>query len=173
MSSSAIRCVAQTAVTKQCSRWARYGNKCAQHLRSEDQLLIAPSGIAQAGSGLFTTKARRKGDRIAPYMGKYVKLTSPNEKYGGAYVLQLTKTLFIDAAAPSSGAARYSNTARPHNVARKECRGNNAHFTLNRRNGTAWITATRSIPAGEEVFTAYGGSYPIPLPDTQARCKRT
>ncbi len=173
MSSSAIRCVAQTAVTKQCSRWTRCGNKCVQHLRSEDQLLIAPSGIAEAGLGLFTTKTRRKGERIAPYTGKYVKLTSLNDKYGGVYVLQLSRTLFIDAAAPSSGAARYSNTARSHNVARKECHGNNAHFTLNRRNGTAWITATRSIPAGEEVFTAYGGSYPIPLPDTKARRKHT
>ena len=135
-----VQCQSHTATGTRCSRWTSKGNQCAQHLRAENGLAIAPSTIAEAGLGLFTTIARRKGERIVPYLGTPINLVSADERYGGEYVLQLTRTQFIDAAATSSGAGRYSNTARPHNVARKQCRGNNAHFTLNRTTKTAWIT---------------------------------
>jgi len=165
-----VQCKSHTTTGARCSRWTGKGNQCAQHLRAENGLAIIPSTIAEAGLGLFTTIARRKGDRIVPYLGTSVTLTSADERYGGEYVLQLTRTQFIDAAATSSGAGRYSNTARPHNVAKKQCRGNNAHFTLNRTTKTAWITATRNIHAGEEVFTAYGSTYPLhPPPSSRTR----
>jgi hypothetical protein len=90
-------------------------------------------------------------------------------KESGVYVLQLTHTTFIDAADPSSGAARYSNASRSQNVTQKQFHGNNAHFTLNRRDKIAWITATRNVKAGEEVFTAYGGSFLIPVPTPKAK----
>ena len=160
----AVQCQSYTAAGARCSRWTSRGNKCAQHLRAENGLAIGRSTLAEAGLGLFTIIPRRRGERIVPYLGKSVTLASADERYGGEYVLQLTRTQFIDAAATSSGAGRYSNTARPHNVARKQCRGNNAHFTLNRTTKTAWITATRNIHAGEEVFTAYGSKYRIQLP---------
>ena len=164
----AVQCQSYTVANARCSRWTSHGNKCAQHLRVENGLAIGPSTIAEAGLGLFTIIPRRKGERVVPYLGASVTLTSADERYGGEYVLQLTRTQFIDAAATSSGAGRYSNTARPHNVARKQCRGNNAHFTLNRTTKTAWITATRNIHAGEEVFTAYGSTYRIhPPPSNQ------
>jgi hypothetical protein len=111
-------------------RKTAHGHKCAQHLRAEDGLLIARSTLADAGLGLFSTVARQKGDCIAPYTGLHVRLRAADAQYGGAYVLQLTQTRFIDAAHPASGAARYSNTARALNVARKQCRGNNAHFEM-------------------------------------------
>jgi hypothetical protein len=105
--------------------------------------------------------ARRKGDRVAEYTGKHVTLAETDDgSYGGEYVLQISSTTFIDAACTSSGAGRYSNTARSYNVARKECRGNNAHFTLNRRGkASAWITATKNMRPGAEVYTAYGRAY--------------
>jgi hypothetical protein len=131
-------------------------------LRLEEGVSIGPSNISNAGLGLFSTIARRTGDRIVPYAGKRVKLKSSNSSYGGAYVLELSPVLFIDAAAPFSGPGRYSNTARARNIASGECRGNNAHFTINRRTGTAWITATRPIKEGEEVLTAYGRGYRMP-----------
>jgi hypothetical protein len=107
-----------------------HGHKCAQHLRAEDGLLIARSTLAGCGLGLFSTVTRKKGDCIAPYTGIHVQLRRADETYGGAYVLQLTQTQFIDAADPASGAARYSNTARALNIARRQCRGNNAHFEM-------------------------------------------
>lgn len=156
-----VQCTSLTNQGARCLRWTSQGNKCAQHLHCEDGLAIAASTIAEAGLGLFTTVARRKGDRIVPYQGKVVHRDAADEHYGGVYVLQLTATRFIDAASPSSGAGRYSNTARAHNIAHHQCRGNNAHFTIHRATNSAWITATRNMDAGEEVFTAYGSSYRI------------
>ena len=43
-----------------------------------------------------------------------------------------------------------------------QSRGNIAHFTLKSRGeGTAWMTATRKIPTGEEVLIADGRTFPI------------
>jgi hypothetical protein len=168
-----VQCKSLTVQGARCSRWTNQGDKCAQHLRVDDGLAIAPSTIAEAGLGLFTTVARRKGERIVPYRGRSVHLASADERYGGVYVLQLTATRFIDAAAPSSGAGRYSNTARKHNIARQQCRGNNAHFTIHRATNTAWITATRNIRAGEEVFTAYGSTYRLAPPQPRLSEPRT
>lgn len=160
-----VQCCSITAEGKRCTRQVKRGNKCGPHLKSEDGLRIAPSRLHNGGWGLFTTIDRCKGDRIACYTGKRVILdgrSSSGSSYGGEYVLQLSRTHFIDAALPTSCAARFSNTARSWNIAHKECRGNNAHFTLDRRGqGTAWITATRTIRAGEEVLTAYGRTFCI------------
>jgi SET domain-containing protein len=187
MSSACVQCTCRTISGAICLRKTAHGHKCAQHLRAEDGLLIARSTLADAGLGLFSTVARQKGDRIAPYTGIHVRLRAADERYGGAYVLQVTRTQFVDAAHPASGAARYSNTARAINVARKQCRGNNAHFEMvtvtpsvtfgefDRARGVATpcIVATRSIKAGEEVFTAYGRSYSFPpLPRGTAASRR-
>ena len=162
------RCVALTATGKRCCRRTRCSDKCTQHLELLDGLRIAPSLLAGAGLGLFTTVARSKGQRIVQYAGKHVQLDpskAESEAYGGVYVLEMSQSHFIDASSPVSGAGRYSNTARAWNVARGECRGNNAHFTLDRRGrGTAWITATKALQAGDEVLTAYGRQYRIPYP---------
>lgn len=159
-------CTSTTTAGKRCIRPVKRGHKCAQHLEREDGLRIAPSRLWNGGWGLFTTVARLKGERIAPYTGEKVSLNRApkgvRESYGGEYVLQLSRTQFIDAFHPRSCAGRYSNTSRAWNVARKECRGNNAHFTLDHRaGGSAWITATRKIDVGEEVLTAYGHSFHI------------
>lgn len=41
------------------------------------------------------------------------------------------------------------------------CNGNNARISVNRRNKTACIRATRNILPGEEVFVSYGRSFKI------------
>lgn len=161
-------CTSLTTSGAGCARPVKRGHKCAQHLKQEDGLRIGPSRLLKCGWGLFTTVARVKGERIASYTGERVSLEDVPEdardQYGGEYVLQLSQTQFIDAVHPRSCAGRYSNTARAWNVARKECRGNNAHFTIDHRaGGCAWITATRKISAGEEVLTAYGRSFRIAL----------
>lgn len=156
-----VQCKSHTFTGARCLRWTSRGDKCAQHLRLENGLEIAPSTITEAGLGLFTTIARRKGDNIIPYCGTHTHLAASDERYGGEYVLQLTRLHFIDAAIPSSRAGRYSNTARSRDISQGLRRGNNAHFTLNRTTKTACITATRNIHAGEEVFTAYGSTYRI------------
>jgi len=169
-------CVSLTTAGIRCVRPVKRGHKCAQHLRLEDGLCIAPSHLHNGGWGLFTTIARKKGERITPYTGARVVLDEAAMAeyeaygYGGEYVLQLSQTQFIDASHPTSCAGRFSNTARWWNIARKECRGNNAHFTLNRSKKTAWITATRDIQAGEEVLTAYGSTYRIHPPPSSQTC---
>ena len=159
-------CASLTVAGDPCLRPVKRGHKCAQHLSLDDGLRIAPSRLQNGGCGLFTTVARKKGERITPYMGVRVVLSKAAMAeyepygYGGEYVLQLSQTQFIDASLPTSCAGSFSNTARPWNIARKEYRGNNAHFTRDRK-GRAWITATRTISAGEEVLTDYGRTFYI------------
>jgi hypothetical protein len=181
------RCTSKTlGDQRRCTRRTSRGKKCAQHLARDGGLLIAPSRINGAGLGLFTLTERAAGDRIAPYTGQRVHIARSDATTtccsGGEYVLQISKTDFIDAADPTSCAARYCNTARAHNVRNKECRGNNARFTIDRRrsgssgsssNGSgAWITASKRIRPGDEVYVAYGPSYRFPLETKQQQPSR-
>jgi len=43
-----VQCQSHTATGARCSRWTSKGNQCAQHLRAENGLAIAPSTIAEA-----------------------------------------------------------------------------------------------------------------------------
>lgn len=155
-----VRCTSYFRSTGiRCTRYTYQGHKCASHLLAEDGLMIKQSTIPNSGKGLFTAIARRKGDRLAPYTGQRITLENPDITYGGPYVLQLSRTQFIDAAHTSSGAGRYSNTCRMANVKRGEARGNNAGLVLDRSKKAVWIVASRKILAGQEIFTAYGHGY--------------
>jgi hypothetical protein len=121
----------------------------AQHLK------IKKSTLPNAGMGLFTTIKRKAGDKIAPYDGKTVLSNDPD--YGGAYILQVKKNppTFIDAAATTSGAGRFSN------MAKRGQGGNNAKLAawFTRGGAHASIKAGKTINPGKEVLTNYGADY--------------
>jgi hypothetical protein len=93
-------------------------------MRTELGRQVKNSTIPGAGFGLFTTCAREKGERIVPYEGKLVHFETD---YSGPYVLQLSRTCFIDAQESSSGVGRYANCCRGGDKAQGFCVSNNAH----------------------------------------------
>jgi hypothetical protein len=94
-----------------------------------------------------------------------VSPSSIHRHFSPEYTVRVTHTEFIDATEPTSGAARFSNTARRWNIAANECRGNNATLSVDRMDGgTVTIRATGKIRAGEEILTAYGSSFRITDP---------
>ncbi|KAG5187398.1 hypothetical protein JKP88DRAFT_153606, partial [Tribonema minus] len=128
----------------------------------ETNLKVAPSTIPGAGLGLFSVKTievtraqRAAGVRIIKYTGEQLTNEQVNARYGVGprpYVLGLRRPagMNVDARSTQSSVARYCNAGdRPgHGLT---C---NARFTE-----TGWLVATRTIPAGAEIITKYGGGY--------------
>lgn len=123
---------------------------------------VRPSTLGPAaGLGLFTTTARKPGERIVAYDGLLVKWDPATQKRApeGPYVLALSKHWFIDGCDPSSGVGRFANTCRPHERAPGAHKHLNARYSVSSSKHTASIVASRSIAAGCEIFLAYGSSY--------------
>ena len=151
------RCIARTKLGARCKRRTARTNLCFAHLDSTLHLKIKPSGIRDAGLGLYTTKRRHIREVVAPYSGQ--KIVTNDPEYRGEYVLQTKRTppppyKYVDARLTTSGAGRFSNMARRGNH-----RKNNAKLGMSVRYGTANVIAKRVIPAGGEVLTSYGDDY--------------
>jgi len=175
------QCQAQTRANRQCSRQTVIGlGHCWSHMRSELNLRIADSKVANGGKGLFAygpklpedrrTKKRgpvfRKGDVICSYGGESVDQTTLNRRYDllGAdnqrivhtapYGYKLQQGQAEDAAC-KRGIGSLPNTAR--NTPYK----NNAQIFRGRDGdrAVAKLRATRHIYHGEEIFAAYGSAY--------------
>ena len=77
-----------------------------------------------------------------------------NDRYGDLtahYGVQITKNDYIDSAL-KRGVGSLANTNGGHN---------NAKFSINPRNHSASLKATRAIKAGQEIYLAYGRSYKL------------
>ena len=151
-----VQCAGKTRAGNRCARRTARTPLCYQHLNSEYHVKIKPSHVKEAGLGLYTTIARKKGDNVVPYSDD--KVQSNNPDYGGDYVLQIRRhpPTYINANATTSGAGRYSNNARR---GINEKIRNNAKLSLNSGAGKANVKATQRIAANHEVFTAYGPTY--------------
>ena len=148
-----VRCEGVNQSGARCSRRAARTSLCFQHLEAKYHVQIKDSHIKPAGKGLYTTIARKKGENFAPYSGQ--RVVSHDPRFGGDYVLQVKKypPTFIDARMSSSGAGRYSNNARAGEGV------NNAKLSLNAAKAEANLKATKNVPKGAEIFTAYGNTY--------------
>lgn len=154
-----VRCTALKADGRQCTRrTCKYPAKCWQHTKRDHQLQIKQSGIANAESGLFTTKALKKDDHIANYTGTD-KTPQEYEASDSGYGLYITAIRTLDASSSQDGIARYANDCRTANKNAGECRGNNARFKVNHQRNTVRLVATKRIPANTEVFLGYGVRY--------------
>lgn len=123
---------------------------------------VSPSQIPDAGMGLYTTMARKRGDRIVRYEGQrydYRKNREASEAMAGDYLLMYKPHQFIDAACPeTSGLARYCNDCTSEHRHGALSRGNNCRFVYDAGKDEVWLTATRNLEAGEECFVAYGSN---------------
>ncbi|MFM9052710.1 MAG: SET domain-containing protein [Bacteroidota bacterium] len=122
----------------------------------ERHLRIRKSTIPQAGKGLFTTVEIPKGSRITEYNGRLCKWRDVKEEDGyNAYIFKINETWAIDGLRTLRSKGRYANDARGL-VRVAGCRNNSEYITKGKK---CYISATRKIKKGEEVFVDYGQAY--------------
>ncbi|HEX4876496.1 MAG TPA: SET domain-containing protein-lysine N-methyltransferase [Chitinophagaceae bacterium] len=122
----------------------------------EKDLEVKESLLPSAGKGLFTKVFIPKGTRIVEYKGKITtwKEVEHNDGKNG-YIYYVKRNHVIDASRHSSALARYANDAR--GIRRMKGLANNAEYTEDGLK--VYITATKDIPAGSEIFVEYGKEY--------------
>ena len=110
-------------------------------------------------SGLFTTRAFRKGEVLADYSGDYV--VGRGDDVGGPYFLNLRVRGGARSMQPrtNSGDGRWANDAR--GVRLNDGRRARPNSIMATQPGTrvAKLRTTRDIAAGEEIFVSYGAAY--------------
>ena len=148
------QCQGRTKAGARCRRrTVKYLPKCFQHLKSEDGLVVKPSGIAGAGDGLWTTRARKRDEKIVRYTGEVLNDAQLQERYPGdstaPYVVQQKRGRYVDAAC-ERGTSAYVN--------HKSYTQSNCRWLVNQA-GQVWIVAKQNIPADTELFVSYGSDY--------------
>jgi hypothetical protein len=120
----------------------------------EKQLRVRKSQLPGAGKGLFTTQAIEKGTRIVEYKGKISTWKEVDHEDNGN-IYYVNRNHVIDARPYTKAMARYANDAK--GLIRVEGLSNNAKYEEDKLK--VYITATRHIPAGAEIFVGYGKEY--------------
>jgi hypothetical protein len=119
-------------------------------------LLVKRSTLPGAGKGLFTKTFIPKNSRIVEYKGKVTSWKEADHKDGNnLYIFYVNKNHVIDADGNKKFLARYANDAR--GVSKVKGLSNNSQYQ--NYNGRIYITATRDIEAGSEIFVGYGKAY--------------
>jgi transposase InsO family protein len=149
------QCAAPNAKGEQCKKRTCAGAFCYAHLKKLLGLRILPSEIPQAGKGLFTTVARKKGETVTTYTGdRLIGKTNPDFK-GSMYVIQLNSRgdAFVDAARTNASPGRMVNA--PRGTGKRP----NLEWRVDRARKTVKLVALRNIRPGEELLVRYGGGY--------------
>lgn len=145
------------------NRTCKYGIFCWVHHKYLLNLAVKPSGLPNAGNGLFVYDPVPAGTRIAEYTGKEVDAIEYDRREEGAYGYKLeppNDDVVIDAASTQSSVARYANDCRDDQEAQNLCE-TNAEFVEDDTGNDVkvFLEATQNIPAGGEVFLDYGPEY--------------
>lgn len=124
----------------------------------EKDLVVKKSTIPNTGKGLFTNRDIKKGERIIEYLGEIIteaelERRAENDIFG--YAFYINKKKCIDAYYKPDAIARYANDAR--GLVKIEGLKNNCIYEIHNKRG--WITASKNIKAGEELFVSYGAEY--------------
>ena len=141
------RCGARTKAGGQCKRkTCKYAPKCFSHTNVE----VAPSSITGAGHGLFAKKPIRAGEIVGEY--NFAEQITPQQYQakraaGTATHVALFRNQYYDATDVRRTVAGMANRAPTGGR-------NNLKLTA-----TGRLKATRNIPAGRELFLAYGSAY--------------
>ncbi len=123
----------------------------------EKHIYVKKSTLPGAGKGLFTKVFIPKGTRIVEYKGEILtwKEVGKMAEDRNGYVFYVNSKHVIDAWNHKNALARYANDAR--GITRIEgVRSNSEYIVYKKR---CYITATRDIPAGSEIFVEYGAEY--------------
>lgn len=122
----------------------------------EQQLEIKKSTLPASGKGLFTKLPIKKGTKIVEYKGTVSSWANADHDNGNnAYIYYVTRNHVIDASRAKNAMARYANDAM--GLTRIKGISNNAEYVLEEKR--IFILSTKDIPAGGEIFVAYGKDY--------------
>ena len=107
------RCIATKKSGGQCTRrTCKYPALCWQHTKYEKGLVIRPSRIVGADSGLYADKDFKRNQKITEYTGDEKSLDDYNDDDSG-YGFQYRTGRIIDARSTQSALGRYINDCRP------------------------------------------------------------
>ncbi len=121
-------------------------------------LHVKKSSLPNAGKGLFTDKAIKKGTKIIEYKGEIIDWKEYEKRVAedkDGYLFYINKTRCIDAFATPQHKARYANDAE--GLSRVKGLKNNSSYEI--FGDQCYIVAERNIEAGEEVFVDYSKEY--------------
>ncbi len=123
----------------------------------EKYIYIKKSALPGAGKGLFTKIFIPKGSRIVEYKGEILtwKEVGRMEEERNGYVFYVNSKHVIDAWNHKDALARYANDAK--GIARIAGVKSNSEYVVDGKR--CFITASRDIPAGSEIFVEYGLEY--------------
>lgn len=165
---STERCNGINKTNQRCRRLVTIGiNQCFQHMPN---LKIKPSMIHDAGKGLFSFNRKRPNnailfkpnDKIVDYLGDNINNDEIIRRYGNdtaPYALKINNNLYID---PATRRGIGSLANKPDALNNNPLlRQSNARFSVNARNSTASLKATKNIRNNEEILTSYGRNYVI------------
>lgn len=119
-------------------------------------LFVKKSQIPGAGKGLFTKVDIKRGARITEYAGKIKKWKDIKDvEIKNRYLLYMNKNHVIDAEGNTECFGMYANDARGLNK-EAHLKNNASYYIFGKK---VFITASRNIKAGEEIFVSYGKEY--------------
>lgn len=121
-------------------------------------LIVKPSQLPNAGKGLFTTTAIKKGERIIEYKGEIIDWKEYEKRvaeHKDGYLFYINKKRCIDAYATPQHKARFANDAA--GLTRVKGVRNNCKYDI--IDNRCFIVSTRNIKPGEEIFVSYTKSY--------------
>ncbi len=133
----------------------------------EKQLFTSTSGIPGSGLGLFTKQLISKDTLIVEYKGRFTTWSAVASRNFNGYIFYINRNHVIDALRTKSALARYANDAK--GMGRVKGIVNNAEYYA--KNKKAYVKSTKNIPAGAEIFVAYGNEYWDIVKENSKPCK--
>lgn len=121
-------------------------------------LLVKTSTLPNAGKGLFTDKAIKKGAKIIEYKGEIIDWKEYERRVledQDGYLFYINKKRCIDAFNTPQHKARYANDAA--GLSRVKGKKNNSVYEI--FDDKCFIVAEKNIEAGEEIFVSYSKDY--------------
>jgi SET domain-containing protein len=121
----------------------------------EKHLVVKKSTIPGAGKGLFTNVDIPKDSRIVEYKGRITTWKEVEWDSENKYIYTINPKHVIDASRTLKALARYANDAK--GLTKVKGVTNNCIYVNDGLR--AYIESVKDIPAGSEIFVAYGKDY--------------
>jgi hypothetical protein len=154
-----LRCTALKPNGQRCNRTTcKVLPMCTQHLKVHG-LEIKPSGIPQAGLGLFTLIPRQANEIICVYDGEHMTKAQLDARYGDENATAPYAIHFDDLDEYVDAACQRYTPAYVNQGERKKGRYANVTLITKEDDHSIVLKATRYIAANRELFVDYGEAY--------------
>jgi SET domain-containing protein len=121
-------------------------------------LIVKTSQLPNSGKGLFTTTPIKKGENVIEYKGEIIDWKEYEKRVDldqDGYLFFINKKNCIDAFNTPEHKARFANDAA--GLGRVKGLKNNSVYRIEKNK--CFISSTRNILAGEEIFVSYSKEY--------------